>query len=72
MKEQQFLQLFRKHIFNEHKTQVVASEHWGVSRAFVSMVAKGDKSPNPQMLKDVGFSMELQKETIRIYQRECK
>lgn len=72
MKEQQFLTLFRKHIFNEHKTQKAASKHWGVSGNFVSMVTKGVKSPTEQMLKDVGFSMEVQKETIRTYKRESK
>tara|TARA_R110000851_G_scaffold325932_1_gene494206 strand:+ start:447 stop:665 length:219 start_codon:yes stop_codon:yes gene_type:complete len=72
MKEQQFLTLFRNYIFNNHRTQKAASEHWGVSGNFVSMIAKGVKSPTEQMLKDVGFSMDIQKETIRTYQRECK
>ena len=55
MSQLDFIELFRLHVWRNHKTMQNYAESIGVSKAFVSKVANGHSQPTEQILESMGL-----------------
>lgn len=67
MTEVKFLKVLKTHIFNNYGTQSAAAREWGVSCNYVSLLVNGIRSPNKEILDEMGY--QVKKRSIKIYEK---
>lgn len=48
-----------RYIMNNFNTGREAATHYDISRAYISQIRHGKRSPTPRMLRDIGYERKI-------------